>query len=225
MEKWMKCIFPVTAKKAAAAAAQEVSHSIVLLSEQIEEAEGQVAEARSALRLLVASGGSGKEINVAIRVVDERIHRVDAKNKIRRGLQQRLGRLGDVEINSQVISAMRRTNGALTVAYGENEEQEDDALDLVEEFERLAETGQHVTGALEAQVISCDPESEEEGCHEVDDAVLARAMGRVPQPHRVVNGGLPLPEVPLRQGATALPAARANSSTNGTRAEIRALRL
>ena len=225
MSKWMNCIFPRSAKYATELATLEVNRSIVVLESQIDFTESQLKDGRKALRLLVATCAGKKELNAAIRAVECLVTRLQAKSKIRHNLQEKLGHLGDVEINSQVTSAMRHTNGALSAAYGDNEEQEDDAIDLVEEFEKLAETGEHVTGALEASVSLSDRHNGEEEEEEVDDAALARAMGGAQPRDRNATVLSVLPEVPRGQAPEGLPAASTNQSTNGTRAEIRALRL
>jgi hypothetical protein len=224
MSKWMKCIFPRSAKYATELATVEVNRSILVLESQIDSTESQIKDARQALRLLVATGAGKKQLNASIRAVDCLVARSAAKSKIRHNLQEKLGHLGDVEINSQVISAMRHTNGALSAAYGDNEEQEDDAIDLVEEFEKLAETGGHVTGALEASV-SLGERPEEEDEEEVNDAALARAMGGIPPRDRTVRVLSVLPEAPRGKADAGVVTASTNQSTNGTRAEIRALRL
>ena len=225
MKKWMKCIFPVSLKRETETAAAEINRSIASLDDQIKTTEHQIIDARKALRLLVATGGEGKDLNAAIAEVEAMVRRVQAKSKIRRNLQEKLCHLGDVEINSQVISAMRRTNGALSVAYGDPDEQEDDALDLVEEFELLAETGLHVTGALETSLALPERDNDDESAHEVDQAALSRAMGCTPiRQHSVVGLGT-LPEVPHSYTKNAMPVDQKDTATNATRAEIRALRL
>lgn len=223
MKKWMKCIFPVSLKKETANASKEINKSISVLDEQIDATDSQIIDARKALRLLVATGGQAKELNVAIAEVDSLVRRVQAKTKIRRNLQDKLSHLGDVEINSQVISAMRSTNGALSVAYGDPDEQEDDALDLVEEFELLAETSLHVTGALETSLAV--PEPEDDTDHEVDEEALSRAMGCTRLRQQAGVSLSVLPEVPSRHATHGVPADDIHDGTNATRAEIRALRL
>jgi hypothetical protein len=219
----MKCIFLVSLKKETANAAAEINQSIAVLDEQIDATDRQIIDARKALRLLVATEGQAKDLNIAIAEVETLVRRVQANTKIRRNLQDKLGHLGDVEINSQVISAMRCTNGALSVAYGDPEEQEDDALDLVEEFELLAETGLHVTEALETSLAVPEPEDETE--HVVDEEALSKAMGCTQLRQHEGVSLRALPEVPSRHTANVMPADNINDGTNATRAEIRALRL
>jgi len=223
MNKWIKCIFPVSLKKETANAAREINKSISVLDDQIDASDRQIIDARKALRLLVATGGQAKDLNIAIAEVETLVRRVHAKTKIRRNLQDKLGHLGDVEINAQVISAMRCTNGALSVAYGDPEEQEDDALDLVEEFELLAETGLHVTGALETSLAVPEPEDETE--HVVDEEALSKAMGCAQLRQPEGESFRTMPEVPSRQTANGMSVDCINEGTNATRAEIRALRL
>ena len=83
-------------KKETANAAREINKSISVLDEQIDATDRQIIDARKALRLLVATGGQAKDINMAIAEVDTLVRRVQAKTKIRRNLQDNLGHLGDV---------------------------------------------------------------------------------------------------------------------------------
>ena len=112
---------------------------------------------------------------------------------------------------------MRRTTGALSAAYGDNEEQEDDALDLVEEFEKLAETGRHVTGAPEASVTLSDQDGVEEDEDEIDDAALSGATGCALPCAQAPTVSSRMPEVPCGNAEDGLPADRRNQMAPGQR--------
>ena len=205
---------------ARACAALELS--IVGVQTQHDDAVRELEATRSRLRLAHTNGAAPTELRRGIEEVNVLRHRVKNKTNVLRNLEAQRGHLEDVHTNTQVMEAMRSTNGALKDAYRGVDE--DTALDLTDEFDDFAETHNLTTGAL-GPTRRLDEDWEEEEDDKVDEAALAAAMGLGPSRQR--GGALHLPTAPGRDeaaGATGEngPTVRV---TKAARSEIRALRL
>ena len=199
-------------------AIKEVQLALEATQEQYATAMTEQHDARTRLRVAHANGALPRVLKTGIVDVEAAGRKVVAKSRVISNLKERLHQLEDVDANAKVISAMRATNGALKGAYCGNRDAEDEALDLVGEFEDYAESNEIILEAMGAEITRSE---ENEQDKEVDQESLARALGGVVDLH---TDAVVFPSIPhSARNSTALTPD--SGTTSSIRSEIRALRL